>query len=185
MQSFWSRSRRRFRALRRMSWSDRALAVESLAMLAAARILVKVTPQQRLVSRIGGSRITTAEVPDGASSKLSGVSGSAVSKSVGSRVGASVEQRSALHLVAQHVSRKSPCRQMDAASPGNRQHHVRRDGKEGFGIYRPRMAGGRRANSDRRGKRLLCAACRIPRTLRPPCCGPGCSDRGGTDLKSA
>jgi hypothetical protein len=84
MQSFWSRSRRRFRALGRMSWSDRALAVESLAMLAAARVLVKATPQHRLVSRIGGSRITTAEVP------------SANSKSVGSgvgwRIGASVER---------------------------------------------------------------------------------------------
>jgi Transglutaminase-like superfamily len=87
MQSFWSRSRRRFRALGRMSWGDRALAVESLAMLAAARILVKVTPQHRLVSRIGGSRITTAEVPGAASSDLA-----ASSKSVGSRVGASVER---------------------------------------------------------------------------------------------
>ena len=87
MQSFWSRSRRRLRALARMSWSDRALAVESLAMLAAARVLVKSTPQHRLVSRIGGSRITRAEVPVAAGSKLS-----VSSKSAGSRVGASVER---------------------------------------------------------------------------------------------
>jgi hypothetical protein len=87
MQSFWSRSRRRLRTLGRMSWSDRALAVESLAMLAAARVLVKATPQHRLVSRIGGSRITQAEVPGTASANVSGSS-----KSVGSRVGASVER---------------------------------------------------------------------------------------------
>jgi hypothetical protein len=70
-----------------MSWSDRALAVESLAMLAAARVLVKTTPQRRLVSRIGGSRITQAQVPAAATSELS-----ASSKSVGSRVGGSVER---------------------------------------------------------------------------------------------
>jgi hypothetical protein len=86
MRSFWSRSRRRLRTLRRMSWSDRALAVESLAMLAAARVLVKTTPPHRLVSRFGGSRITTAEVPG-----ASGSDASARSRSVGSRVGASVE----------------------------------------------------------------------------------------------
>jgi hypothetical protein len=91
MQSFWSRSRRRFRALARMSWSDRALAVESLAMLAAARVLVKATPQRRLVSRIGGSRIATAEVPAATSSELSAGSKSEGSR-VGSRVGASVER---------------------------------------------------------------------------------------------
>src|SRR5665213_753161 len=87
MQSFWSRSRRRFRALGRMSWTDRALAVESLAMLAAARVLVKVTPQQRLVSRMGGGRITDAKVPNAANGELS-----ANSKSVGFKVGASVER---------------------------------------------------------------------------------------------
>jgi Transglutaminase-like superfamily len=54
MQSFWRRCRRRFRALARMSWSDRALAAESLAMLAAARLLVKTTPRERLASRMGG-----------------------------------------------------------------------------------------------------------------------------------
>ena len=80
MQSFWSRSRRRLRALGRMSWSDRALAVESLAMLAAARVLVKATPKQRLVSRIGGSRIATAEAPGTARNEQS-----AGSKSVGSQ----------------------------------------------------------------------------------------------------
>jgi hypothetical protein len=90
MQSFWSRSRRRFRTLRRMSWSDRALAVESLAMLAAARVLVKATPRHRLVSRIGGSRVTMAEAPDAAGSERSAGSKSASSKSIGSRVGSRV-----------------------------------------------------------------------------------------------
>jgi hypothetical protein len=70
-----------------MSWSDRVLAVESLAMLAAARVVVKATPQHRLVSRIGGSRITQAQVPAATRSDLS-----ANSKSVGCRVGASVER---------------------------------------------------------------------------------------------
>jgi hypothetical protein len=83
MQSLWSRSRRRLRTLRRMSWGDRALAVESLAMLAAARVLVKFTPRRRLVARMGGSRITTPEAP--ASTK-------SLHSNVGSRVGASVER---------------------------------------------------------------------------------------------
>jgi hypothetical protein len=87
MQSLWSRSRRRLRALARMSWSDRALVVESLAMLAAARVVVKTTPQRRLVSRIGGSRITSAEVPDAALHRSSGRSGD-----LGFRVGATVER---------------------------------------------------------------------------------------------
>jgi hypothetical protein len=91
MQSFWSRSRRRLRTLSRMSWSDRALAVESLAMLAAARLLVKATPHGRLVSRIGGSRIRTAEVSAATSSELS-ASSQSVGSGVGSRVGASVER---------------------------------------------------------------------------------------------
>jgi hypothetical protein len=86
MLSFWSRSRRRLRTLRRMSWGDRALAVESLAMLAAARVLVKTTPQNQLVSRFGGSRLAKSEVPALANSHQS-----AKAKSAGSRVGASVE----------------------------------------------------------------------------------------------
>jgi hypothetical protein len=90
MLSFWSRSRRRLRTLGRMSWSDRAMAVESLAMLAAARVLVRTTPQSKLVSRFGGSRIAAAEAPGTARSDARASSKSIVSR-VGSRVGASVE----------------------------------------------------------------------------------------------
>ena len=61
-------------------------------MLAAARVLVKATPQQRLVSRFGGSRIATAEIPDTASGGQSVRSKSPVAISIGSRVGASVER---------------------------------------------------------------------------------------------
>jgi transglutaminase superfamily protein len=85
MQSSWSRSRRRLRTLLRMSWGDRALAVESLAMLAAARLFVKTTPDNKLVARIGGSPIA-GQVPPSA-----GETGSGSSKSTASRVGASVE----------------------------------------------------------------------------------------------
>lgn len=38
-----------------MSWSDRALAVESLGMLAAARLLVKTAPWKRLMPGIRGA----------------------------------------------------------------------------------------------------------------------------------
>lgn len=57
MPGFWRRSRLRLRSLRRMSWSDRGLAIESLVMLAAARIFVKITKGKNLVSRIGGKPI--------------------------------------------------------------------------------------------------------------------------------
>lgn len=87
MPGFWRRSRLRLRALARMSWSDRALAVESLAMLAAARVLVKATPQRRLVSRIGGAHITGGAAPSAAR-----CGGSDSPNAVGIRVGASVER---------------------------------------------------------------------------------------------
>jgi hypothetical protein len=67
-----------------MSWSDRALAVESLAMLAAARLFVKATPDKKLVARIGGSPVA-GQVPPSA-----GMPGSATN-SMAVRVGASVE----------------------------------------------------------------------------------------------
>jgi len=67
-----------------MSWGERALALESLAMLAAARLFVKTTPQGRLVSRIGGSRITGTEVPD--ATNTVGDSRNAVARQVGASV---------------------------------------------------------------------------------------------------
>jgi hypothetical protein len=36
-----------------MSWSNRLLALEALSMLAAARMLIKITPERDLVSRMG------------------------------------------------------------------------------------------------------------------------------------
>lgn len=57
MPGFWRRSRLRFRSLGRMPWSDRALAFESLVMLAAARIFVKVTGGKNLVVRIGATPV--------------------------------------------------------------------------------------------------------------------------------
>jgi len=88
MQSFWRRFRRRFRSLRRMSWSDRALAAESLAMLAVARLLVKTTPRKRLASRMGG-------VPVGNNDYMETVGTSSPLRSeqdvTGARVGAMVE----------------------------------------------------------------------------------------------
>ncbi len=90
MLSFWSRSRRRLRTLGRMSWSDKALAVESLVMLAAARVLVKATPQNKLVSRFGGSRIAAAEAP-GTATNTQPAGLKSVGSRVGAKVGASVE----------------------------------------------------------------------------------------------
>jgi hypothetical protein len=63
MQSFWSRFRHRLPALARMSWSDRALAVESLAMLAAARVMVKTTRGKNLISRMRGKPMDGRESP--------------------------------------------------------------------------------------------------------------------------
>ena len=88
MQSFWSRSRRRFRALARMSWSDKALLAESLALLAAARLLVITTPRQRLVSRIGGSPVDEMELTAAGTN----VAGGHGRTDVGARIGASVER---------------------------------------------------------------------------------------------
>jgi hypothetical protein len=87
MQNFWSRSRRRFRALARMSWSDRALAVESLAMLAAARLFVKTTPEQQLVARIGGSPVASEDFPNAPATKTA-----PNRNTVAARVGVSVER---------------------------------------------------------------------------------------------
>jgi len=71
--------------LSRLSWSDRALAVESLAMLAAARLFVKTTPEKKLVARIGGSPVAGQPPPSAAAAA------SASSNSIAVRVGASVE----------------------------------------------------------------------------------------------
>ncbi len=87
MQSFWRRCRRRFRALARMSWKDRALAAESLAMLAAARLLVKTTPPERLASRMGGVPANHTMEPVDASHPLRNQQGV-----TGARVGAMVER---------------------------------------------------------------------------------------------
>jgi len=64
MRSFWRRSRLRLRTLTRMSWSDKALAAESLVMLAAARAFVRFTPGKSVISRIGG---VSPETSDGGS----------------------------------------------------------------------------------------------------------------------
>jgi hypothetical protein len=84
MQSFWRRWQRRFRGLARMSWSDRALVVESFGMLAAARVLVKTAPGKRLVSRMGGSHVDAADAAD--AGRRGACSGNAA------RVGAMVER---------------------------------------------------------------------------------------------
>jgi hypothetical protein len=89
MQSFWRRCRRRFRTLARMSWSDKALAAESLVMLAAARFLVKTTPRERLASRMGGvpANQTDYMAPVDASNPLRSEQGV-----TGARVGVMVER---------------------------------------------------------------------------------------------
>ena len=58
MQSFWRRCRRRLRALSLFSWNDRVLSLESLAMLAAARLLVKTTSAERFTARMGGATVS-------------------------------------------------------------------------------------------------------------------------------
>jgi hypothetical protein len=89
MQSFWRRCRRRFRALARMPWSDRALAAESLAMLAMARLLVKTTPGERLAARMGG-------VPDNSADHMNPVNAAKQTGSeqglTGARVGVMLER---------------------------------------------------------------------------------------------
>jgi hypothetical protein len=49
-----------------MSWADKALVAESVVMLAAARLLIVTTRQQRLVSRMGGTRLEGTELPPAA-----------------------------------------------------------------------------------------------------------------------
>src|ERR1700689_1158499 len=88
MQSFWRRCRRRFLALVRMSWSDRALLAELLATLAVARLLVKTTPREHLASRMGGVPANNTDYvePVDASNPLRSEQGF-----TGARVGAMVE----------------------------------------------------------------------------------------------
>jgi hypothetical protein len=45
-----------------MSWGDKALAAETLGMLAAARLLVKTSPGKRLISRLGEADTRKASV---------------------------------------------------------------------------------------------------------------------------
>ncbi len=87
MQSFWRRWRRSFRGVARMSWSDRALATESFAMLAAARLLVKTSAGKRLIARMGGSRVAPEESEQAASASVS-----AAGSGRAARVGAMVER---------------------------------------------------------------------------------------------
>lgn len=85
MQSFWRRCRRRFRTLTLLSWSDRALAIESLAMLAAARLFVKSTGKN-LTARMGGTPAGGTGPPE--ASALGGNAQGAT----GARVGLMVER---------------------------------------------------------------------------------------------
>jgi hypothetical protein len=55
MRSFWGPWRRRLGGLARMSQPDRLLAMESLCMLAAARLFVHTDRGNRLISRLGGT----------------------------------------------------------------------------------------------------------------------------------
>src|SRR5580704_19200560 len=86
MRSFWRRWPRKARALVRLSWSDRLLAVESFAMLAAARLLVKSSPGKRIVSRLGGTRLDDSESADAAATQSGATAGA------GGRVGAMLER---------------------------------------------------------------------------------------------
>jgi len=75
-----------------MSWSDRALAIESLGMLAAARLLVK-TRGNKLVSRMGGTRVDDEAEPSGPPPVARTVQDGTGAR-VGARVGAMVERAS-------------------------------------------------------------------------------------------
>lgn len=67
-----------------MSWSDRALALESLTMLAVARAMVKSTQGKRLVSHMGTATTDiTQDFMDGGDTSDSGA---------GSRIGRMVER---------------------------------------------------------------------------------------------
>ncbi len=88
MRNFWRRCRHRFQALARMSWSDRALAAESLVMLGLARLLVKTTPRERLAARMGGQPANNTDEPEpgSASNPLASDAGF-----TGARIGAMLE----------------------------------------------------------------------------------------------
>jgi hypothetical protein len=57
-----------------MPWSEKSLALESLVMLAAARLFVTATPSRSLVSRIGG--VPAGELEPAASPALAQQTGS-------------------------------------------------------------------------------------------------------------
>lgn len=86
MRSFWRPWRRRLRTLVRMSWSDRALAVESLGMLAAARLMVKTSRGKHLGPYMGGASIASAE------SQAATAPGRPANRIDAARIGAMVER---------------------------------------------------------------------------------------------
>jgi hypothetical protein len=45
-----------------LRWSDRLLLLESLGTLAAARLVIKLSPKKNLVSRVGGARVEPADL---------------------------------------------------------------------------------------------------------------------------
>ena len=70
MPNFWRQWRRRVRGLARRSWSNRSLALESVAMLAAARLLVVTGREKNLVSRLGGAEpVREPELTSGGSTE--------------------------------------------------------------------------------------------------------------------
>lgn len=81
MRSFWRRLAHRFRSLWLMTWREKTLLAESLAMLAAARLFVRATPGNCLVARMGGTGIYSGEPP-----------GSAVAGIEATRVGAMLDR---------------------------------------------------------------------------------------------
>jgi len=86
MRSFWRRCLRRFRTLARMSWGERALAVEALGTLAAARLVVIHARREGFVSRMGGIRT------DGSESEKAACSDRRAGGGKGVRIGAMVER---------------------------------------------------------------------------------------------
>jgi hypothetical protein len=70
-----------------MPWSERALAVEAIVMLAAARIFVLTARERELVSRIGGKAAAAAAGPEEA-----GIPAGSRKESQGARIGAMLER---------------------------------------------------------------------------------------------
>jgi transglutaminase superfamily protein len=79
-----------------MSWRDRALVAESVAMLALARLLVTTTPRKRLAARMGGVPANETDSPLSSGSPSGGPCPSSPLRSeqdfTGVRVGAMLER---------------------------------------------------------------------------------------------